>query len=216
MSKNFNNTDKYNFFVEANNVETKISNVSQTISSKRLNDYDFNILKDEAYKDISDEIFKLEYKISKLEYDIDIINKQIETAKEIFDFNTINQLMNKKNILVEDLSRMIEVYNEKGLSSKLTNDISGVISKKKNRSIFDFRMILNNFINYILSKIPTKVSNFLELKQSLEKLKKINENVDELMTLVTPYGEANLKYEQLSKYIVKANYIQSEISKHLR
>ena len=36
-------------------------------NSRRLNDYDFNILKDGAYKDVTDDVFKLGYKISKTE-----------------------------------------------------------------------------------------------------------------------------------------------------
>ena len=64
--------------------------------------------------------------------------------------------------------------------------------------------------------LPQKFSTSMELKKSLLKLDNINKSVDELMTLQTPYGEAQDKYEQLSKYIVKANNIQAEISKHLR
>lgn len=37
---------------------------------RRLNDYDYNILREDAYKDVSDELFKLEYKISRLEEEL--------------------------------------------------------------------------------------------------------------------------------------------------
>ena len=68
----------------------------------------------------------------------------------------------------------------------------------------------------LVSKMPKRLSSVLELKQSLEKLENINRSVDELMTLQTPYGEGVDKYEQLSKFIVKANNIQAQISKSLR
>ena len=62
-----------NFFT---NSESKIydedftQNTSFYEPSRRLNDYDYNILKEDAYKEINDELFKLEYKISKIEEDL--------------------------------------------------------------------------------------------------------------------------------------------------
>ena len=66
-----------------------------------------------------------------------------------------------------------------------------------------------------LSWLPKRFSSVLELKKSLSKLENINKSVDELMTLQTPYGEALDKYEQLSRYITRANTIQAQISKQL-
>ena len=64
--------------------------------------------------------------------------------------------------------------------------------------------------------LPSKFSSVLEIRQSLRKLENINKSVDELMTLQTPYGEAGDKYEQLSKYITRANNIQAQIAKSLK
>ena len=61
-----------------------------------------------------------------------------------------------------------------------------------------------------------KFASVQELKQSLNKLENINKSVDELMTLQTPYGEADEKYDQLSKYITRANTIQAKISRLLK
>ena len=61
-----------------------------------------------------------------------------------------------------------------------------------------------------MSKLPKQLSTVIELKKSLSKLKNINRSVDELMSLNAPYGEKSDKYEQLSKYIIKANSIQSK------
>ena len=47
-------------------------------------------------------------------------------------------------------------------------------------------------------------------------LENINKSVDELVSLNIPYGESLSKYEQLSKYIIKANSIQAQISNHLK
>ena len=56
----------------------------------------------------------------------------------------------------------------------------------------------------------------MEIKSSLDKLENINKSVDELMSMKIPYGESNYRYDILSKYISKANSIQSEISKVIR
>jgi hypothetical protein len=52
--------------------------------------------------------------------------------------------------------------------------------------------------------------------ESLTKLENINKSVDELMSMNIPYGENINKYEQLSRYIIKANSIQSDISRLIK
>ena len=58
--------DSSNFFLSED--IPKINNKSfNSEPSRRLNDYDFNLLKEDAYKDVSDDVFKLEYKIQLLD-----------------------------------------------------------------------------------------------------------------------------------------------------
>ena len=68
----------------------------------------------------------------------------------------------------------------------------------------------------ILSKFPGKISSVIEIKNSLKTLENINKSVDELMKSKYPYGEASEKYNQLSKYIARANTIQAEIYKFMK
>ena len=63
--------------------------------------------------------------------------------------------------------------------------------------------------------MPQKVSSMLKIKKSLSMLEGINKSVDKLVTMTVPYGENINKYRELSKYIIKANEIQAEISKHI-
>ena len=65
--------DEDNFFLQPEDIP---SFANQTEPQRRLNDYDYNILKEDAYKDVTDEIFKLEYKISNTE---DELNDLITT-----------------------------------------------------------------------------------------------------------------------------------------
>lgn len=184
--------------------------------TRRLNDYDFNILKEDAYKGVADERFKLEYKISKAEDELKNLEAQIQSAKEIRDFELVETLSNRKRVLQEDLAGLLEIYNDTSLSAKITGGLTSILPQKVKENFSGVKKTMDFFAEIVVSKLPKKFTTVLEIKKSLSKLENISKNVDELMTLQTPYGEAGDKYEQLSKYIIKANNIQAQISKSLK
>ncbi len=210
MQENINNIKKdNNFFLKT---EMLLPSSSQSEPSRRLNDYDFNLLKEDAYKDVSDDVLKLEYKISKYKSEIDDLSKQIQSAKDIRDFNLAEDLFIQRKQLEEELKSLYSKYNSSSFSAKISGGVtSGFTSKIEN-----LKKQFRNFYESFIVKLPGKMSYFKEVKDSLLKLENINKNVDELMSMQIPYGEAAEKYDQLTKYITKANYIQSEISKHVR
>ncbi len=183
---------------------------------RRLNDYDFNLLKEDAYKDVTDELFKLEYRISKLEGEYHSIDNQIQAARDISDYDTVEYLINRKNQIYEDLVLLGQIYNEKSLSSRISGGIFNILSPKIRNQLKKVNTIVKSVKDSIISNLPGKFSSVLEIKKSLDKLENISKSVDELMTLQTPYGEAGDKYEQLSRYITRANAIQAQIAKSLR
>lgn len=200
--------DENNFFL--GNSDT--NNLANPEPVRRLNDYDYNILKEDAYKDVENELFKLEYKISKLEDELKTLDSQIQSARDISDYDTIEVLSNRKRLLQDDLAGLVEIYNDKSLSTKISGGLFNVFKSK----FSGLNNAFNSFKDAVISNLPGKFSTIVELKQSLNKLESINKNVDELMTMQTPYGEAGDKYEQLSRYIVRANAIQAKISKSMR
>ena len=201
--------DDNNFFLQPENIAMKQKTSEPT---RRLNDLDSNILREDAYKEVTDEVFKLEYKISKLEDDLKELDNQIQAAKDIHDFSLVENLYERKKQLKDDLAGLIEIYNDTSLSAK----ISGGFTNKIKEKVGGVRNIFAKFGDTLVSHLPKKFSSSLEIKKSLSKLENISKNVDELMTLTTPYGEAMDKYEQLSKYIIKANAIQAQIAKSLK
>ncbi len=207
----FSNTEEDNFFLQQ---EKSFDYVQEPV--RRLNDYDFNLLKEDAYKDVSDELFKLEYRISKLENEYQNIDNQIQAARDISDYDTVEYLMNRKRQIYEDLTLLAQIYNEKSLSSKISGGIFNILSPKIRNELKKFNTKLKSFKDSIMANLPGKFSSVQEIKKSLNKLENINKSVDELMTLQTPYGEAWDKYEQLSKYITRANAIQAKIARTLR
>lgn len=210
------NKDTNNFFL---NDEATVTIKPQRIrqeKSKRLNDYDFNLLKEDAYKDISDDLFKLEYKISKTEEEIEYLNAQIQAANDIRDFNLVQTLTERKKEVIDDREALLAIYNDKSLSAKITDNILNILGVNLKDKIKNLNSKWADFTDNIISRMPKRFSSILEIKKSLTKLENINKSVDELITLNIPYGENIDKYQQLSKYIIKANSIQSQIASHLR
>lgn len=197
-----------NFFLDTGNDFVPQS----TEPLRRLNDYDYNILKEDAYKDISNELFKLEYKISKLEDELKSLDMQIQSSRDISDYDSVEILSGRKRQIQEDLAELVEIYNDKSLSAKISGGVFNMFKDKLSK----VNKLMNSFKDSIISNLPGKFSSVMELKQSLSKLESINKSVDELMTMQTPYGEAGDKYEQLSKYITRANAIQAKISRSLK
>jgi len=201
--------DDNNFFMQP---ETSLPKIMQTEPARHINDYDFNILKEDAYKDVNDEVFKLEYKIAKAEQELRDIRNQIQTAEEIHDYFESDRLYARKSQLEKDLYILNDLYKEASISAKISG---GLTSKIRDKLINSARK-MKNLGEVFLSKLPGKIASIIEIRNSLSKLENINKSVDILMKSRYPYGEAAEKYTQLSKYIARANSIQSEIYKFIK
>ena len=214
ISEEKNIVSSNNFFVSDN-----LSNMSAKFQPERirkLNDYDYNLLKEDAYKNVSDELFKLEYKISKTEEEIKTLESKISAAKDIKDFQLVQELENLKKTTQSYYYDIISEYNKKSLSAHVTENISMFFRQKiKNTFAFICR-IVSDFYMKTKGKMPQKFANVVNIRESLIKLENINKNVDDLITMDIPYGENHQKYEQLSKYIIKANSIQAEIARQMK
>lgn len=183
---------------------------------RRLNDYDFNLLKDDAYKDVSDDIFKLEYKISRLEDGLKELEAQIQSARAIHDYDLIDELVLRMIALKQEYDELVDIYNEKNISTKISGSIMNLFGEKFKKNFEFIRSYIDSLSGMLISKMPKRISSILELKKTLSKLENINKSVNDLMTMNMPYGENFNKYDQLSKYIIKANSIQSEISRYIK
>lgn len=181
----------------------------------RLNGLDSTLLEKEAYRDIDDDAFKIEYKIEQLESEIKILDKQIASAEAINDTEKIDMLKMKKHSVEYQLNDLYKIYNGADITRKLTGNITSLMKPKKN--VFsEFKQNVSNFINNkILAKISRRFNSGRDLKTALNKLQNINQNVDELVSLQAPYGEKEEKYDRLTRYLTKANTIQYQISKEL-
>lgn len=205
-----------NFFVNKESSKVFRPEFITNEAGRRLNDYDFNLLKEDSYKEVSDDLFKLEYKISKTEAEIKNLDIQIQLAKDINNEILIEDLTLRQSILKEDFEVLLAMYNDKSLSAKITDKVFNFFGNKTNNSIKEFKSKINLFSESFLQKLPKPIASVIELKKSLAKLENINKSVDELMSLKIPYGENIDKYSQLSQFIIKANSIQAEISNYIK
>lgn len=181
-------------------------------SNIRLNAMDSTLLENEAYQDIEDDNFKAEYKINNLEQRINILESDIENAKNINDFQKIDILTMRKHALQNELKGLKEIYGNADITTKLSGDITNIISKPT--AFTKTISKINNFISTkFLSKISKSFSSNQDVKTALAKLQTLNKNVDELINMQTPYGEADDWYDKLSDYLNTANVIHFQISK---
>ena len=178
-----NNSFNDNFFLKEES--PKLQSLNQTISepAKRLNDYDFNLLKEDAYKDVSDDLFKLEYKISRTESDIKNFELQIQAAKDIHDYDLIEDLTNRKALLEEDYEALVAIYNDKSLSAKISDKILNIFGNKIKNNINNYKQKFANASETIIAKMPKQFSSIIELKKSLTKLETLNKNSCPYLTL---------------------------------
>jgi len=197
------------------NKEITLQNSSQTQPINRLNALDSTLLENNAYKDIDNEDFKTEYKIEKLENELKIIDKQIKTAKSLNDQTKIDMLTMKKHSIENELSNLHSTYTGGDVSRKLSNGITTIMSPRKNLGENIIDKTAEFISDKILSKISKRFNSGQDLKLAVNKLETINRNVNELVSLQAPYGEAEEKYDQLTKYLTKANTIQYQVSREL-
>ena len=204
-----------NFFLNENTTTNYIKNKNIS-TSRSLNDYDLNLLQEDAYKDVSDEVFKLEYKIHKIEQELKEISSQLQTAIEINDYDLTKKLSLRKSFLEDNYKNLIVIYNEKSLSARISEGISSILGFKISpKTKFKKNIFFINILENIITKLSPKYVSLFELKKSLDKLESINKSVDELVTMKSSYNDNLNKYEQLSKYIIKANSIQTQLKKSI-
>lgn len=204
---------KNNFFLSGDSSHNIFTNSE---ASKRINDYDFNLIKESAYKDISDDLLKLEYRISKSEENIKNLDMQLKAAEEIRDFNLIESLSKRAEAEKENYETLLEIYNRQSFSAKISETVSDFVAKPLKSNLKSLNTNMSELFDSLISMLPGKFSSFAVLKAAMKKLESINKSVDKLMSLNIPYGENAEKYRQLSDYIIKANSIQSEISGYLK
>ena len=119
----------------------------------------------------------------------------------------------RKHAMQDKLSELCQNYGKSDVTTKHSSDIASVLRIKPNAVT---KMIDNAFEVVkakVLPLISEKYNSGKNIKAALNKLETLNKNVDELVTMQMPYGEADERYDMLSEYLNRANVIHFNISK---
>lgn len=210
-SKNFSDE---NFFAPNLNSAENNEQQKQTFTL-RLNDYDSSIMENNAYRLISDKMFKIEHKIGVLENTLYKLNSEITALQSAGASIQISELEEKRDRIERELADLNKEYSELGLSSRISGQIAAVINMKSNKKINAFSKTKTFISKKILAKISKKFGHNQAIKEALDNLYNINSGVDELIKMQIPYGETAKRYEKLTAYLNKANIIHSQISQNI-
>lgn len=213
-----NGNNDANFF-ESNSKHNQEQPQSQTqtqTSGSRLNDYDSNILENNAYLTISDEMLKIEHRIEILEKMLAKLNTEIDVLQSFGYMVQITDLKHRREKILDELAELNEAYDKLGLSAKISNQIASAMSFTSNKKATAFSKFKAFIIVQILARVSKKFNYSRVMKDLLSKLTNINSSVDELVTMQVPYGEMTSRYEKLTAYLNKANTIHAKISKDMK
>lgn len=212
------NSQDGNFFAsDSNSNKEKNKNEnSYSGSGSRINDFDGNILGDNAYKDMPDEMFKLEHKIGLLEDSLSKIINEIETLESFGYTIQLTALKERKQKIEHDLAELNEQYEKMGLSARISSQIASAVHFTAKKKSGFFSNIKSFFFTKILPKISKRLNCRQSMKEALNNLFNINSSVDELIKLQVPYGETITRYEKLTAYLNKANVIHAQIARNLK
>ena len=127
----------------------------------------------------------------------------------------IPTMTDKGTFIVNGAERVIvsQIVRSPGVYFK--RDVSPTGKPTKTTKFNSIKTYVKNFTGNVLGKISKTFNSGQDLKLAVKKLSNINKNVNELISLQAPYGEAEEKYDRLTKYLTKANTIQYQVSKEL-
>lgn len=180
-------------------------------NTKRLNDYDLNILNDKTLQEVDDESLRLEILINEKEEALEELNNKIKGRELIGKLLDVMELKIQAKHLENELVELREEFAKNNFKMRLKT------SPKKVKKKLPILIRIQRFISRkVFAKISKKFKSIADLGDSLDTLASINENVDELIAMKVPYGETNANYEKLTAYLYRANRIHSQIAKKMQ
>lgn len=211
-------------FLSENNMAEKIFLAKQKTNpinsslmfKKRLNDFDSSLFEKTSIEKIDDPELKLETKIEKLEEMISVLEEKLVVAETVQDTMKAKEIFIQKLMLEKKLEKMREEYKKNGFDSKLTENIMSFFGLPQNIEN-DLKQKAENFMkNSALARPFKPVMNFFKVKETLNRLDKINKSVDELVNMQVPFGEGEQRYQALANHLTRATYLQNKIEKNFK
>lgn len=180
----------------------------------RINGYDSGLL--EASTDIGagvDETLSLEYRIKNHEQILAELKNRILIAERAHNQQDLLTYGVKKQRIEKELKELNRELAAQQISQSRNSNVVNIASNKKTSPLQVFKRFIRR---NVLAKVSKKFNSLVAVSDSIETLKNINQNVDELMRLKSPYGENIQNYQKLTEYLSRANKIHSQISKSIK
>lgn len=177
----------------------------------RINGYDSGLL--EASADMAndvDDALSLEYRIKNHEQTLSELKNKIQIAERSHNQQDLLTYSVKRQRIEKELRELNRDFAAQQISAP---NVVNINSSKKSSPLQVFKRFVRR---NILAKVSKKFNSLVTVSDSLETLKSINQNVDELMRLKSPYGETAQNYQKLTEYLYRANKIHSQISKSIK
>lgn len=135
--------------------------------------------------------------------------KQNENIQNPIENPSKNEIKNKKRINQYDLEILQDIQAKDVINFKTVaslNMLQSLIHPKKKG--------MNKLENLFFKLFPRLYKARL-VKDALSELSKLDENAKSLLDKTIPYGEAQLRYEDLIKYLSLTNEIQINLKKKI-
>lgn len=219
----FLNLEKYDFvsknnpnsLLGTNPIKQNESSSSANVYQKRLNSIDTSMLEDVAYTVLDDENLKLEKKIEDTEKILKELTEKLIVADTIQDIERKKELIYQRKALLTQRTNLLEQYKTKNVLTQFTTiytkliKLPYILNEKFRKKI---KKIVKNSV--ILKKIKPLMRTII-VRDTLNRLHKINKSVDELVMMKVPFGEQEAKYDALINHLSRATALQAQIRKEL-
>jgi len=196
--------------------DPSLSKTTNAFFRKRLNSTDSSILENVAYKALDDKDLVLETRIENLETELSKVIEKLEVAKTIQNDIEYKELNNQKQNIENNIKNLKDSYKKKGLEATLTNIFVRILTLPKEIKT-ETKIFVKNFLRK--SKLTKKIKPLfraLMIRDTLNKLNKINNSIDELVKMQIPFGESETKYKTLVNHLLQAGTLHSQIKKELK
>ncbi len=210
-NKHETNTSSSNFFanpvisqpsVHTENNEHEIVDFNHKINNLESEFYAPNTVETVFSNDIL-----LEQKIIKLKKELEVINHKIIAERNFENTEAVNPLVVQKKQLQNELNNALKEYKNIPVGIKI-----------KNKIVYAFKFVFKCIakLNFLADVQDYSFSANQPLwKKNLQKLNKINKEIDDIMKTNTPYGEQEDRYKKLSKSLNKALDLRNSINKEI-
>ena len=189
---------------------------SYTNNPTRLNNLDSKIVEEKSAIKTGEEPLSIDFRIGEKEKSIAGINNEIKIHEKSGNMRESFSLRVKKVRLEKELQELYREYNAKDVLSKTTDLNAEIIKSQPQRKMPVINSIKKFIKRHILARVSKRFQSIVMLGDSLDALASINQNVDELMKLKSPYGENTQNYQKLTEYLYRAHKIRAQINRSMK